>query len=691
MEQTNYFIKLFVGSIALLLLIAASSCTLSSSDKINLSGTWEYTYSQKGYESIQTVLAKDFYPLPPTSLNSLSIFLPEKTGFLWLKYTVPIERSFIIQNPQLALYLGRITMADETYFNGVLIGSEGRFPPNVFSAWNKFRMYRIPQEIIKYNELNTILIKIYIDKEGSLTGKPFIASISTAQQQYAIDTFINSTVNLIASGIMLIAGIYHIIIWLKRKKETESLYFALLNILGAIYLSNFYLYDTFLFNAFTIDWLWFQKIIANMLIYIIGYIICNFIISLLKLREYRIFQILRLLLLIVPIVWILIIPDYSELYNKRLYLQLFIIPVIFYILGLVVLSVIKKNPAGRIVIFGMIPLFATSLFDIIIHSVFKMYDFPYLAGFGFPLVILSIFFLLASRFASSLTEVEELNLHLEDKVKQRTAELQNANQQLSETLSQLREAQYIAERDLKMATYVQTSFYPKAAPQTKYWTTGYFFKPAAAVAGDLYDFYVKNNELHGVGIFDVSGHGIASGLVTMLAKTIIFHNFSEHISKKLHEVLAIINNQIIKNKGDIENYLTGILLRINEYIVEYVNAGHVDLLFCNGATGTVIPVVDEKNQAKGMFLGIPDLPCEAHTLRFKVKPGDILCLYTDGITEAKNPKGEMFGENRLYSLIERNKMLGAEDIAETIQKAFIAFKQDAPLTDDATLIILKAK
>ena len=691
MKPRKPFINFFLYLIAIIIVVSSFSCTVLPDDTVSLSDTWEYAYSQKGYETIQTIQTKDFYPLPSSSLNSLSLFLPEKTGIIWLKCSVPIERSFIIQNPQLALYLSRITMADETYFNGVLIGSEGRFPPDVFSAWNKFRMYRIPQEIIKYNEPNTILIKIYIDKEGSLTGKPFIAPLSIVQQQYAIDTFINSTVNLIASGIMLIAGIYHIIIWLKRKKETESLYFALLNILGAIYLSNFYLYDTFIFNVITINWLWFQKIIANMLIYIIGYMICNFIISLLKLREYLILHILRLLLLIVPLVWILIIPNYSELYDKRLSLQLFVIPVIFYILGLVVLSVIKKNPAGRIVIFGMIPLFLTSLLDIVIHSGFKLYDFPYLAGFGFPLVILSIFFLLASRFASSLNEVEELNLHLEDKVKQRTQELEDANQQLSETLSKLREAQYIAERDLKMATYVQTSFYPKAAPQTKHWNTGYFFKPAAAVAGDLYDFYIKNNELHGVGIFDVSGHGIASGLVTMLAKTIIFHNFSEYVSKKLHEVLAIINNQIIRDKGDIENYLTGILLRINEYIVEYVNAGHVDLLFCNGTTGTVIPVADEKNQAKGMFLGIPDLPCEAHTLRFKVKPGDILCLYTDGLTEAKNPEGEMFGEPRLYSLLERNKMLSAEDIAETIHKSFFAFKQDAPLTDDVTVIILKAK
>lgn len=677
--------------IIIVLLITLYSCTNFSNDALYLNGTWEYTYSTNNYETVSSVLTKDFYPLPSGYLNSLATFVPNKTGFIWLKYSMNIERSYLIQHPQLALYLGRITMADETYFNGALIGSEGRFPPNYFSAWNKYRVYRIPQELIKNNEPNTILIKVYVDKEGSLTGKPFIAAFEEAQAQYSADTFINSTANFIASGIMLIAGLYHIIIWVKRKKETESLYFALLNILGAVYLSNFYIYDTFFYALYTIDWLWFQKIVANMTIYVIGYIICNFILSLLKFKEYLVFHIIRIILLAVPVIWIIIMPNYAELFNNRFFLQLCVVPIAFYVLALIVYSVIKKNPAGSIVILGIIPLFITSLLDIIIHSGFKLYDFPYLAGFGFPLVILSIFFLLASRFASSLTEVEELNLHLEDKVKQRTQELQESNQQLNETLSQLREAQYIAERDLKMATYVQTSFYPKSAPQTKTWNCAYFFKPASAVAGDLYDFYIKNNELTGVGIFDVSGHGIASGLVTMLAKTIIFHNFSEHSSKKLHEILAIINNQIIRDKGDIENYLTGIMLRFNNYTVEYVNAGHTDLLFCNGTTGKIISVADEKNRAKGMFLGIADLPCNAHTLRFKVKPGDILCLYTDGLTEAKDPQGKMFGENRLYSLLERNKMLNAEDIVETIQKSFFTFKQDAPLTDDITLIILKAK
>ncbi len=672
------------------MLLPLFSCSVSANDVVFLDSSWEYALSKTGAELPEDVLGYDFYPLPQTYINSLSLFIPEGRGTIWLKRSIPLERAFIIQNPELFLYLGRVTMADETYFNNVLIGKEGRFPPDVFSAWNKFRMYRIPENIVRYKTLNTLLVRVYVEKEGSLTGKPFISGRPIADRQYALDSFLYSSANLIAAGIMFIAGLYHIIIWLKRKRETESLYFAILNILGAFYLSNFFLYDTFLFSMIPVNWLFFQKIVANILIYCIGFTVCAFIISLLKIREKPILLAFRLILLVAPIAWIMLIPTYSELYAQRLYLQLLLIPIMCYILGLIIYGVIKRNPDAKIVIFGMIPLFVTSLLDIVIHSGLQLYDFPYLAGFGFPLVILSIFFLLAGRFAASLTQVEELNLHLEDKVEKRTRELQSTNDQLSDTLAKLREAQYIADRDLKMATYVQTSFYPRTAPKTRYWDSSYFFKPASAVAGDLYDFYIKNSELNGLGLFDVSGHGIASGLVTMLAKTIIFHTFSENSHKKLHDLLDIINNQIIHDKGDIENYLTGILLRLNQHTVEYVNAGHTDLLFCNGSTGKVAPVTDDKNLAKGMFLGIADIPCNAHTLRFKVKPGDLLCLYTDGITEAKNEAGEMFGEELLYSLLESSKNLDARSIVSLIQTRLSEFKGDIPFADDVTVIVLKA-
>ena len=96
----------------------------------------------------------------------------------------------------------------------------------------------------------------------------------------------------------------------------------------------------------------------------------------------------------------------------------------------------------------------------------------------------------------------------------------------------------------------------------------------AAVSGDLFDIYHRQNNIDGIGIFDISGHGLASGLVTMLVKNIIHQEFYKIADTDLAEILSRINTRIIQEKADIENYLTGILVRIGSDKIELVNAGH---------------------------------------------------------------------------------------------------------------------
>ncbi len=99
-------------------------------------------------------------------------------------------------------------------------------------------------------------------------------------------------------------------------------------------------------------------------------------------------------------------------------------------------------------------------------------------------------------------------------VLERTQELNKKNRLL---LAQ----EKIQARDMKMAELVQKSIYPSKAPATKKWDCSFFFKPMASVSGDVYNFYYDaQNELEGVSLFDVSGHGVASGLVGILSKYI---------------------------------------------------------------------------------------------------------------------------------------------------------------------------
>ena len=319
----------------------------------------------------------------------------------------------------------------------------------------------------------------------------------------------------------------------------------------------------------------------------------------------------------------------------------------------------RKEKDAVTLLFGFSPLLGTFLIDIIVHNILKNYSFPYITSIGWQLVIVSLLFILANRFVKSRRQVEELNRTLENKVEERTKELSDSNSKLSEannqlelTNNQLTEAKRKADRDLKLAANVQNSFFNPSLPHFKNWDLVYTFKPAAGVSGDLYDFFHDGEDLKGLGLFDVSGHGIASGLVTMLAKTIIDRKFREGAELPFSRVMSEIDKQINEEKGDIENYLTGVLLRIQGNQVELINAGHPKVFIRTAKNGKCYPVEAKEGNDKNGIIGFGGMKQEYKALKFKMQKGDSIILYTDCLNESVNKEGEQFSEERIATAFE---------------------------------------
>jgi sigma-B regulation protein RsbU (phosphoserine phosphatase) len=117
---------------------------------------------------------------------------------------------------------------------------------------------------------------------------------------------------------------------------------------------------------------------------------------------------------------------------------------------------------------------------------------------------------------------------------------------------------------MMMAANVQANLFPKEAPKTEEWDIAFVFKPMSGVSGDLYDFYEDNGSLKGIAIFDVSGHGVASGLITMIAKSVFRRNITEHPGEKLNRILEMSNSELINEIGKVDNYLTGMIILFKE-------------------------------------------------------------------------------------------------------------------------------
>lgn len=254
----------------------------------------------------------------------------------------------------------------------------------------------------------------------------------------------------------------------------------------------------------------------------------------------------------------------------------------------------------------------------------------------------------------------------------------------------LESAMRIADRDMAMAVNVQKNYLPESAPVTKEWDISFVFKAMAGVSGDFYDFYEKDGNLAGVSLFDVSGHGIASGLITMLSKSIIFRNFNAFSSIPINNVMEKINDELIQEIENVDNYLTGVILRFIGDRIEYVNAAHPYVIYRPAITGKAEPLFLQDSDKNGSFLGTGALLGKFGAHEFTVNKGDCLLLYSDCLIDSFNDKEVRYGFKRLCSKISSAMTeRSAADILKYLLDDFFSFTKTEILSDDLTVILMK--
>jgi sigma-B regulation protein RsbU (phosphoserine phosphatase) len=244
--------------------------------------------------------------------------------------------------------------------------------------------------------------------------------------------------------------------------------------------------------------------------------------------------------------------------------------------------------------------------------------------------------------------------------------------------------QRLINQDLGTARMIQESFLPQDIPRHAGWDIGAFWWPMREVAGDFYDFYTLPDGRLAVVIADVSGKGVPAALFMALSVTVLRFAMSLNFPPK--EVLTRANTAIISDQQS-RMFATVFVgyLDLDDGILEYASAGHnPPLLYC-AAEGRC-----EYLQAAGVAMGLFE---EAEYVGEKValKPGDVLVLYTDGITELIDADEEEFGEERLEKLVLQNISLPAQELTELIIDTACDFAGDEGAVDDETLVVIKCR
>ena len=243
------------------------------------------------------------------------------------------------------------------------------------------------------------------------------------------------------------------------------------------------------------------------------------------------------------------------------------------------------------------------------------------------------------------------------------------------------------ENEIKMAAVIQQNFFRQEIEDIKKYEVAYFSRPMVGVSGDLYDFYKTGEKLDGLGVFDVSGHGISSGLVTMLVKNIIHQEFYNQKDAELWEIVNKINDRVIEEKGEIQNYLTGVLIRLYEDKFELVDAGHPAPILYKKKTGQC-DFVKLGDRSVGA-IGIAGFPVYYESMFYDFEDGDELILFSDGVIDIKNENEEYFGKERLLAAAKINIGKPAAEQVSFIANSIYSFCGSREQNDDLTIIVLK--
>ncbi len=237
--------------------------------------------------------------------------------------------------------------------------------------------------------------------------------------------------------------------------------------------------------------------------------------------------------------------------------------------------------------------------------------------------------------------------------------------------------------ELEVAGRVLQDLLPHSVPRPDHMDLAAVYEPCSQVGGDYYDFIPLGTDRYGIAIADIAGKGVPAALLVGVLRAAIYSLATSSLA--LRAILEKVNRLLFESVGN-THYATlfyGVLDVPLRRIV-HINAGHVPPILAR-AGGSV-----EEIPASGLPIGLFPSP-RYFEQGIQLETGDLLALFTDGVSESRNREGEFYGRKRLAELLRRENERGtpAAEVSDHILRDVRQFRGGAP-DDDATVVVLRA-
>ncbi len=504
--------------------INLSDINFKNEQTIKLDGEWEFYWNKlltsddfvNINSNIQTLTLPGSWTKDINPTNQVSRF-----GFatLRLKFTIKSGSNIIY-----GLRIREICTAYNLFLNNNLIlssGTVGRNKSEYSPKWkNQVAIFNLSQPTNEFILQIANYDHIYSGVLYSLEFGRVEEIVKNQQYSRNLDMFL--------FGILIIMGLYHLGLFILRRKDLSTFYFGIFTLLIAsrvLLTGERILIDNINFY----DWQFFTKIE-----YLLSPLASMFFILYLEVLYPDVLKniftgIFKLISIIYALI-VIITPEsiFSEILN---YYFIIVFLICSYIIYALINAMLKKRKDVLLVLISFFILFISIVNDVLFLNlvVYTGLSLPY----GVFLFILSQSFLLSIRFSKAFNDIESLtvqleeyNLRLEEKVAGRTKDLELANIQIERDKNLLKLRNIEMENQLEMAKKIQLKLIPQISPNKN---ISFLYKSMDKVGGDFFDI-IQFKEPHLIGIFvsDVSGHGVPAALITSMLKTIISKNRHEN-------------------------------------------------------------------------------------------------------------------------------------------------------------------
>jgi len=240
------------------------------------------------------------------------------------------------------------------------------------------------------------------------------------------------------------------------------------------------------------------------------------------------------------------------------------------------------------------------------------------------------------------------------------------------------------EAELALSRRIQRSLIPLSPPVLRGFEVATHYEAAREVGGDFFDVFPLRDRAGraGVVIADVTGKGIAAALLMAFARPLI----RSTIDQTRDPIVALERtNRILVEERRSALFITALaaVLDLRTHVLRLANAGHEPPLFVP-ADGRPVRWLTGSGPLLGAFPTLGLVPCEV-----TLAPGDLVLLYTDGVTDSRAASGERFGDDRLISTVDGARGGSAQDVLDAVVGASRAFQGDMPAEDDVTIVAVK--